>query len=199
MRARSWMAALALIAGTGMFVGRALPSSGRTATPTQDKGEANAVKQAESKGDKRDEPRPVAAHPSAIQLTLAIAGLGREGCDVEVKPGNASCRFHVLNVSKRGEVFKKGAEGPQHVSSAGYAYMELRDIQLRGADKMCTVAITVREPGQSARTVFRGFRLTPKAESGKGASASDAKLPEFICFLNSPSKIARLDESTTRK
>ena len=109
------------------------------------------------------------SQPSAIQLKLAIAGLGREGCDVEVKPGNASCRFRVLNVTEQGEVFKKGAEGPQHVSSNGYAYMELRDIQLRGADKICTVAITVREPGQTTRTVYRGFPLKPKAEPGKGA------------------------------
>ena len=36
MRARSWMAALALIAGTGMFVGRALPSLGRSTTPIQE-------------------------------------------------------------------------------------------------------------------------------------------------------------------
>jgi hypothetical protein len=199
MRARSWMAALALIAGTGMFAGRALPSLGRSTTPIQEPVQTPAPKQAEPKAARKDESRPADSQPSALQLKLAIAGLGREGCDVEVKPGNASCRFRVLNVTEQGEVFKKGAEGPQHVSSNGYAHMELRDIQLRGADKICTVAITVREPGQTTRTVYRGFPLKPKAEPGKGAMAPTGKLPVFTCYLNSPSKIARLEEPTTRK
>ena len=37
--------------------------------------------------------------------------------------------------------------------------MELKDVELRGADRVCAVAITVLEPGQSAKTVYRGFRL----------------------------------------
>jgi hypothetical protein len=199
MRARSWMAALALIAGTGMFVGRGLPSLGRSTTPTQEQEETPAAKQAEPKAARKDESRELDPQPSAIQLKLAIAGLGRAGCDVEVKPGNASCRFRVLNVTEQGEAFKKGVDGPQHVSSTGYAYMELRDIQLRGADKICTVAITVREPGQSTRTVYRGFPLKPKAEPGTGTSAPAGKPPVFTCYLNAPSKIARLEQPTTRK
>jgi hypothetical protein len=197
MRARSWMAALALIAGTLIFVGQALRASGQSETTTQEKAEASAGKQAETKGEAKDDSRPASSLTTAMHLKLAIAGLGRDGCDVEVKPGNASCRFRIVNVTENGDVFKKGAEGPQHVSSNGYAFMELREIQLRGADRTCTVAITVREPGQTARTVYRGFRLATKAEAGAPASAG--KLPMFTCYLNSPSKIARLDEPAARK
>jgi hypothetical protein len=193
------MAALALIAGSWMIVGLALPSLGQSNTPKEEQGEGPAAKEAESNREGKGNLQPESARTSAIHLNLAIAGLGREGCEVEVKPGNASCRFRVLNVAENGVVFKKGAQGPQHVSSNGYAYMELRDIQLRGADSTCSVAITVREPGQSPRTVFRGFRLAPKATPAEGAASSAAKLPSFTCYLNAPSKIARLDESTTRK
>jgi hypothetical protein len=196
MRARSRMAALALIAGTGIAFARAMPAPAQTGTASQERTEAPATKPAQ-KAEGRDGSRQAGSPTSAIQLKLAIAGLGREGCNVEVKPGNASCRFRALNVTENGEVFKKGAEGPQHISSTGYGFMELRDIELRGADKICTVAITVREPGQGARTVFRGFRLAAKGEGGAPAAAG--KLPVFTCYLNSPSKIARLDEPGARK
>jgi len=119
---------------------------------------------------------------------------------VEVKPGNPSCKFRALKVTKDGTIVGPGDEGSQHVSSEGHAYVALRDVELRGADRTCTVAITVREPGQVAKTVYRGFRLAPRAEEG-GKAATAKTVPTFTCYLSSPSKskLAKADDGGTRK
>ena len=114
------------------------------------------------------------SHFPTIQLNLVIAGLGTEGCDVEVKPANAGCKFR--------------PSSGEHVASDGRATIKLRDVELRGADKTCTMAITVREPGQPPHTIYRGFR--------PGSSKSGA-VPSFTCFVSS--RLAGADAKTTRK
>ena len=47
----------------------------------------------------RPRSRDSGANVPAIQLKLAIAGLGTEGCDVEVKPANPSCKFRPSRAS----------------------------------------------------------------------------------------------------
>jgi hypothetical protein len=125
-----------------------------------------------------------------VQLDLVIAGLGQAGCDVEVKPGNASCKFRALN--------ERGAEAGQHVPSDGRAHLQLRDVELRGADRTCTVAITVREPGQASKTIYRGFRIAPP-RSIPGKPAASTANPAVTCYLTSPSKLARVEEGRVRK
>jgi hypothetical protein len=186
MRARSWMAALALVAGTSIAVGRAM--SALVSSPAPDQSEAQATQTQEPRSQTPDS-KPVDLRVPAVRLDLVIAGLGREGCDVDVKPGNASCKFSALN--------ENGAEGRQHVSSDGRAKLRLRDVELRGADRTCTVAITVHEPGQPDKTIYRGFRLPPRSDSAD--SSSPAAVPNFTCYLSSPSKLAKADESRTRK
>jgi hypothetical protein len=186
MRARSWMAALALIVGTLIAVGRAVPAL--VSSPAQDQGQAQDATQAEPRSQTTS-PKPPDSRIPAVQLDLVIAGLSREGCDVEVKPGNASCKFRALN--------ERGAEGRQHVSSAGRAKLQLRDVELRGADRTCTVAITVREPGQTVKTIYRGFRLASRSDAA-GSSTTTA-VPIFTCYLSSPSKLAKVDDSRSRK
>jgi len=159
------MAALALIVGTSIAL--------EPESLAQDRKQAN--------------PRSRAA-----KLNLVIAGLGRDGCDVEIKPGNASCKFRALN--------ENGAESRQHVTSTGKATLDLLDIELRGADRTCSVAITVHEPGQPAKTIYRGFRLSARPEGEGASTAKAAPVPTFTCYLSSPSKITRVDpDSTTRK
>ena len=154
MRARSWMAALALVVGTSIAVGRAMPALVTNQTP--EKAQANETEKVKSptRGAR------VASLPERrsrrLQLNLVIAGLGTEGCDVEIKPGNASCKFR--------PIYGKRGESRQHVASDGRAKLELRDVELRGADRTFTVAITVREPRQTARTFYRGFRLAYQAK-----------------------------------
>jgi hypothetical protein len=212
MRARSWMAALALIAGTSIVVGRAMPALVPSAAADQDQIQAPDEKKAatsnrsesdESKKDKAPDPgqnaikaktrsRPAETKPRAssgrsVEVDLVIAGLGRDGCDVDVKPANASCKFRAFD--------GRGKEGRQHVSSDGRAKIELRDVELRGADRTCTVAITVSEKDRPAKTYYRGFRLAPVAET---ANASKEAAPIGL-YLRSPPKVARSDDAQSRK
>jgi len=182
------MAALALIVGTLIAVGRAVPAL-VSSSPTQDQGPSQETQKAEPRSQTTN-PTPPASRIPAVQLDLVIAGLGHDGCDVEVKPGNASCKFRALN--------ERGAEDHQHVSSDGRARLQLRDVELRGADRTCTVAITVREPGQAVKTIYRGFRLAPRPSAVKSVTTTTA-IPVVTCYLSSPSKLARVDESRSRK
>ena len=194
MRARSWMAALALIAGTSIAVGRAMPAS----SPTEDKeqGQTQQADQPAARSQTTD-PKPADKPIKAVLLNLEIAGLSREGCDVEVKPGNASCGFQAIYMTRNGGKLVRAKEGAHHVSSVGHAVLELQNVELRGADRTCTVAITVRESGQAPKTVYRGFRLPPRPEAGLPASVN--QVPTFTCYLSSPSKVANVEQSRTRK
>jgi len=116
-----------------------------------------------------------AAH--TVKLGLFIAGLGQDGCDVEVKPEHAVCQFrsvrrHINGLGGRGE-----------------AEVVLDDVTTASADRICSFAITVREPGHEVRTFRRFIRLSTRNTS----AASSLK-----CFLNSPSKLARAEEETRR-
>jgi hypothetical protein len=186
MRARSWMAALALIAGTSIAVGRAV--SALAPIPAQDQGQAQETKQ-EKPRSQTDKPKSPDGRIRSIQLNIVVAGLSGDGCDVEVKPGNASCKFRVVN--------GQGKDSRQHVPSDGRAKVELRDVELRGADRTCTFAITVHERGHGSRTIYRGFRLPPRTE-GAGSSTV-AAVPTFTCYLSSPSRLAKVEESRSRK
>ena len=194
MRVRSWMAALALIAGTSIAVGRAMPASSPPEAHGQDR--SQQAEQAPARSQPVDS-KPADKPIKVVLLNLKIAGLSREGCDVEVKPGNASCRFQAINMSWTGGKLVRAKDGVQHVSSAGDAVLELHDVELRGADRTCTVAITVRESGQAPKTVYRGFRLPPRADAALPASVS--QVPTFTCYLSSPSKVAAGEQSRTRK
>ncbi len=174
MRARSWMAALALTAAALIPIGRGLSAWGQGTTqepgaakstpgkPSPDPGKARDASKSEKKADGSNFP--------TMRLNLAVEGLGAAGCEIEVKPANAGCRFQA---------------GPaSHVASDGRANITLRDVEIRGADKMCTVAITVREPGQPAVTIYRGYRVS---------SIKPGTVPTFPCFVS-----ARIAGSDTR-
>ncbi len=164
MRARSWMAALALIAAASIAAGRAMQADTATEAQAQEQAPGRDTQAASSKTTDNNRTATKSTTPviPIVHLNLRIAGLGREGCEVEVKPGNASCKFGIRNVTENGEVFEKGAEGPQHVPSTGYAYVDLRDLELRGADRVLTVAVTVREPGQCERPFSGAFAYRSK-------------------------------------
>jgi hypothetical protein len=129
---------------------------------------------------------PVA--PRTIRLDLAIDGLGADGCDVEIKPGDASCQF------KPGAAkYQDKAGNPYHISSRGKEIIELDAVRTTSADRFCIFEITVREPGQEPATVRRGLRLSNTAP---GLTPPPQTL---TCYFRSPSKLARANESTTRK
>ena len=189
MRVRSWLAALALVAGTSIAVGRAMPAL--VTTQASDNGKAVDAEKAKPQPESPS-PKPSGMRVPSVQLNLRVAGLTSKGCDIQVKPGNASCKFSTI--------YEKRGENRQFIAADGFSRLELRDVELRGADRTITVAITVREPGQAAKTFYRGFRLTTKPDARtQGATAS---APVFTCYLSSPSKLAKVaktDESGTRK
>jgi hypothetical protein len=184
MRARSWMAALALMGITSILIGRGLsaptprpaqePTASKEAKKSQEKSAAGSPKGTRESGSSPENRKPSGSIYPTIQINLAVAGLGVEGCDVEIKPANPSCKFR--------------PPAAQHVPSSGQVRVKLRDVELRGADKTCTIAITVREPGQPPQTIYRGFR--------PGSSKADG-VPNFSCFISS--KLAGVDAKATRK
>jgi hypothetical protein len=179
------MAALALIGTSSILIGRGFsaqgtgggqePSPSKAAKRAPEKPAAGAPGDEKPQSDSQPEKRrDSASNLPAVQLDLAIAGLGVEGCEVEVKPANPSCKFR--------------ASRSKHVASDGHAMVELRDVELRGADKTCAVAITVREPGQPPQTIYRGFRTS---------SAKPGSIPTFKCFISS--RLAGVETKATRK
>ncbi len=146
------------------------------------------------------EPRPAESTPPAnrpksapsaqsFELRLVIAGLGRDGCDVDVKPGNPSCKFRAVN--------DQGKDGRQHVPPTGQLALQLKEIEIEGADRTCSLAITIHEPGQPRKTIYRGFRF-PKRVDGTESRGAKPPVPSFTCYLSSPSRLARAEGSRSR-
>jgi hypothetical protein len=173
MQLRSWMATLVLTGGSTVL----LADSGWAQQPGRDPQatKAEAPEQPQAKGDAGAANKPAQA-PGAqpVELNLLIAGLRRDGCDVEVKPGNRSTRFQPQSL---------------HIGASGKASFVFRDVEVRGADRNCSFAITMREPGQAPKTIFRGFRITARVAPGTSPTAAQS----FTCYMNSPSKLAGLE------
>jgi|SRR6185312_9400725 hypothetical protein len=115
---------------------------------------------------------------SQVGLELAIAGLGDSGCDVEVKPGHAGCKFRTVK---------------QHVGRSGLAKLILKDVEATGTDHDCALTITIKEPGHPDKTIQRGLRLSPH-EEGKPRVT-----PTLTCYVSSPSKIAQVEQEKVRR
>jgi hypothetical protein len=92
---------------------------------------------------------------------------------VEVRPGHPGCEFSPVKA---------------HVDASGRAAVSLDDVRSLSADRDCTFAITIREPGQPQRTVRRGMRLAGRAP---------ADPQHLTCYLRAPSKCARANEAST--
>jgi hypothetical protein len=193
MRARSWMAASALIVGISITVGFELLAQDRS--PTDQTLQSRPPKPADPPSVAGTRSKPSDSRARTAKLNLVIAGLGRDGCEVEIKPGNPSCKFRALN--------ENGTESRQHVTSKGQATLDLLDIELRGADRTCSIAITVHEPGQAAKTIYRGFRLPTRPEGPGTPAAKTVSIPSFTCYLSSPSKLTIVGDrdpgTSTRK
>ena len=165
MLGRSWMTALTLALGT-------LTPAVTLTFPAARAQEATA-KASDPPKDSTQAPDKDATPPQTIRVDLSIAGLGPEGCDVEIKPAHAGTSFTAVteHIKRRDNV------------------VYLKDVATKSADRYCSFAITVREPGQAERTERRGMRLTATPTKGK---------PQTLqCYLNSPSRIAKVESETT--
>lgn len=182
MQIRSWMATLVLMVGTAILLGlaawaqktsadQAPPEAGNQVAPKPAAKPAETSPSCDTKGE--------GSHAHRLELNLIIAGLGQEGCEIEVKPGNRGSRFQAQR---------------KHVGAKGEARFLFKDIELRGADHNCTFAITLEEPKQASRTIYRGFRVIPRGTAG--ATTVTTAIPSFTCYMNAPSKLARLEHSS---
>ena len=153
MQGRSWMAALALAAGVALaLVGRPAPTRAGDVEPVVNK----------------------------VALTLRITGVGKDGCEIEVKPGHAACEFEP--VTKKITELRQGQ---------AQITLDLAKVRSTSPDRDCQFSITIKEPNQPPRVVRRGIRLV--------APAAGVALPEqtFVCYLRSPSLAAK-DEAERR-
>ena len=167
---RSWMAALVLVAGTtGSLVVEVQAQSPAPSRSPETK--AKPPRNQETAKPADESPECPDCH--SVKLNLRVAGLGRAGCEVDVKPGNRSCRFRPQTV---------------HVGSDGAAVLLFRDVELRGADRNCTFSITLRETGQDSRTVYRGLRIAARTDE-----VASKRAESLTCYMNSASKVAGLD------
>lgn len=168
------MAGLARSAGTAAILGLGTPAIfGQTP--------GSAATETPSAVEKPSEPDHADAKTlQPVRLVLRIAGLGAEGCDVAIKPANPTCRFKPVK---------------KHVNPAGELAVDVKDMEVRSVNRNCSFSITVTEPGQKPRTILRGFRLDAKSADQPPA------VQTFACFLSSPSKLARIAETSrpTRK
>jgi hypothetical protein len=118
-----------------------------------------------------------------INLQLQIAGLGPEGCTVDIKPGHAGCQF--APVQKR--------VAPEE--AAGVVVLPTIAIVARstGADRDCSFAITIKEPGKSPKTFRRGIRLAARA-AGESERVQNLKV-----YLSAPSIAAKDQTAGARR
>jgi hypothetical protein len=114
-----------------------------------------------------------------VQLVLQISGLGSEGAEIEIKPGHAACDFQPISRKlpqvAAGSVVKTN---PILVTA-----------ESRGADRDCSFAITIKEPGKPARKYVRGVRLSPQVAGGA------LPVQKLNCYLSMTS-IASTDSKT---
>ncbi len=177
MKVRSWMAAVVLVAGSMVLLAGMARSqkTGSDTSPTaanQNSGTAK-TQPGPNPSDLEKQPAPKS---SPIKLSIMIAGLGQDGGEVEITPGNQGTRFKPQRL---------------RVDARGDARFVIQDMEARGADHNCTFAITVREAGQASRTIYRGFRMVSRS----AAEATSQPAQSFTCYMNSPSKLVGLDQS----
>jgi hypothetical protein len=130
-------------------------------------------------------PRPFAAAAdppieNQVLLELQVAGIGRDGCTLEIKPGHPGCQFEPITRKLDATAASRGLRLPVRATS-------------KAADRDCSFTITITEPDHAPKMYRRGLRLaTPKP--------GESTMPRQIlrCYFSSPS-LAKRDESTTRR
>ena len=132
--------------------------------------------------DARGDEPPVA---NTVKLELQIAGLGSEGCVVEVRPAHPGCQFAEVVTQVRAA--SAGSSRTVRLPAL------VIDAQSTGADRDCTFAITIREPDRPAMTFRRGLRLAPQV------AGQPTPVRTLSCYLSSPSLALKNDPNRTRR
>jgi hypothetical protein len=156
MQGRSWMAALTLVASM----------SGALAPPIR-----------------ASEPPPV---KQKVNLSISVAGLSAKGGEIEIKPGNAGCRFETIKFQTKNHPRK---------TSDGWIILDPIDVETLSADRNCSFSITLKEDGQPDKNVRRILRIT-SAVDGKPIAPQS-----LTCFIssNSLAPVASKPDDSQRK
>jgi hypothetical protein len=126
-----------------------------------------------------------AAIKQKVKLSLRLDGLSAQGGEIEIKPGHAACRFETIKFQTK--------DHPRSVD--GKIALDPIEVETLSADRDCSFAITLKEPGQPDKTVRRNIRIVPTPD-GKPAS------PQMLtCFIssNSLNPVASQPDDTKRK
>lgn len=107
-----------------------------------------------------------------IALELRIAGLSGQGGEVEIKPGHPACQFT--------PVVKKVKTGEDQLKIPPFL------AKTTSADRDCSFAITIKEPGQPPKLIRRGVRLALP-----GPDARVVPTQSLTYYLTSPSLATR--------
>ena len=118
-----------------------------------------------------------------VTLQLQLSGLGKQGCVIEIKPAHPACSFKPMK-------FKVGGMAADRAVTLDPIVF---DASSTGADRDCSFAITLREPGQNPRTFQRGLRLSePMPEQ-------DTPEKTLKCYLSASSVANRSETSAQRR
>ncbi len=113
------------------------------------------------------EPPPI---KQTVKLKVRVDGTGSpaaEGAEIVVKPGHPGCRFKPIRHPLKGD--------------GDIDDIPLIEVESFGADRDCSFAITLKEPGHPDKTVRRSLQLVP-AVAGKPAQPL-----KLSCYLTSRS------------
>ncbi len=124
-------------------------------------------------------PAPAGDAPvvNKVRLELHITGLSASGCEVEIKPGNPACSF----TTQKQKMTKRDC------------VLEPIEVQSTSADRDCSFSITIREPGQAAKTFQRGLRLSPVTPG------QPTPVKSLACYLTTPSMLAKGEKQRDRR
>lgn len=110
-----------------------------------------------------------------VVMELQIQGLTKEGCIVEIAPGHPGCKFKKVRYK---------VDSPR-------VLLQPIEVTSLSADRDCSFAITIKEPGMPEQTIRRGMRLARPEDTG---SVPESKL---TCYLATPSQAqqARIEKT----
>jgi len=115
-----------------------------------------------------------------VKLTLRLDGIvADKGVELVIKPGHPGCRFKPITRPIKGD--GKIDDIPPI------------EVETFSADRDCSFAITLKEPGQPEKTVRRNIQLVPAAEP-----------QALMCYVSSKSLsaapvVGKADQTTRKK
>ncbi len=116
-----------------------------------------------------------------VNLQLRIAGLESDSCIVEIKPAHPGCEFQ--------PIVKKVERERSGIISIDRIPILARST---GANRDCSFAITIKEPGQPDKTFRRGMRLTAQ-DAGEAVPVKSLRI-----YLSAP-ELAEREEETPKR